>query len=80
MEWGPGSDNPADIPAAYAILVSSHLGPLLLSSLRRAGLANPPRPTVTFVVTATDLVELAQRVTKQGITIECLRAIDDVED
>jgi hypothetical protein len=78
MKSGSASDN----PAVYAIRVSGLIGPLLLCSLRRAGVADledwPPISTVRFVVTGTDLVELAERYTEQGLKIESLRAIGDL--
>jgi hypothetical protein len=80
MESTSASDN----PAVYAIRVSGLLGPLMLSSLRRAGVAHledcPPISTVSFVVTGTDLVELAERYTQHGLKIESLRAIGDRDD
>ena len=73
-----------DSPAAYAIRVSGPVGPLVLASLRRAGLSNvedaPPLSTMNFVVTGSDLMELAQRFTRQGLKIESLRAIGDFDD
>jgi hypothetical protein len=73
-----------DTPAAYAIRVSGQLGPLLRTSLRRAGVADlqetPPMSSVTFVITGTDLVELAQWFTEHDIKIESLRAIDDLDE
>ena len=72
-----------DRSATYAIRVSGLLGPLLLSSLRRAGVADledcPPVSTVSFVVTGTDLVQVADRLTRHGLAIESLRAIGDPE-
>ncbi|HKC27377.1 MAG TPA: hypothetical protein VKB75_05150 [Jatrophihabitans sp.] len=73
-----------DNPAVYAIRVSGLLGPLLLTSLRHAGVTDveqcPPMSSVSFVVTGTDLVELAERCTQHGLKIESLRVIGDLDD
>ena len=67
--------------AVYSIRVSGRLGPLLLSLLCHSWVADMahrgPETTVSFVADGADLVDLAQRASQQGITIECMRTIDD---
>lgn len=70
------SASPTDNPAMYAIRVSDRPGPLLLSSLRRAGVVyldtSESTSTVKLVSSDVDLVGVAQRLAECGIEIESL--------
>jgi hypothetical protein len=72
MELASLTDN----PAMYAIRVSDRPGPLLLSSLRRAGVVyldtSVSTSTVNLVCSDVDLVGVAERFAECGMEIESL--------